>query len=39
MAEARHALGAAVFEERTVHEVNEAAFRARWHENPPDTNP
>ncbi|MDG4795748.1 low temperature requirement protein A [Micromonospora sp. WMMD1082] len=39
MSESRHALRAAVFEERTVHEANEAAFRSRWHDNPSDTNP
>ncbi|RIV38488.1 low temperature requirement protein A [Micromonospora radicis] len=39
MSEARHALRAAVFEERTAHEAAEAAYRARWHENPPDPTP
>ncbi|PZG16424.1 low temperature requirement protein A [Micromonospora craterilacus] len=39
MSDARHALRAAVFEERTTHEANEAAFRARWHENPPESTP
>ena len=39
MADARHALRATVFEERTTHEANEAAFRARWHENPPESTP
>ncbi|MEV6814423.1 low temperature requirement protein A [Micromonospora sp. NPDC051296] len=39
MSEARHALRATVFEERTTHEANEAAFRARWHENPPEPTP
>ncbi|WP_433529290.1 low temperature requirement protein A [Micromonospora sp. CA-263727] len=37
MADARHALRATVFEERTTHEANEAAFRARWHDNPPES--
>ncbi|GIJ25449.1 low temperature requirement protein A [Micromonospora qiuiae] len=37
MSEARHALRAAVFEERTAHEANEVAYRARWHDNPPGT--
>ncbi|WP_410811082.1 low temperature requirement protein A [Micromonospora sp. 067-2] len=32
MSDSRHALRAAVFEERTVHERNEAAWRARWHD-------
>ncbi|MFI7023643.1 low temperature requirement protein A [Micromonospora sp. NPDC049900] len=39
MSEGRHALRAAVFEERTAHEAAEAAYRARWHENPPDPHP
>ncbi|MCM0677448.1 low temperature requirement protein A [Micromonospora phytophila] len=36
MADARHALHELVFHERTSHEVNEAAFRARWHDNAPN---
>lgn len=35
MSEARQALRAVVFEERTAHEAGEAAYRARWRENPP----
>ncbi len=35
MSEARHALRAAVFEERTAHEASEVAYRARWHDQPP----
>ncbi|MFC0003405.1 low temperature requirement protein A [Micromonospora siamensis] len=31
-ADAREALHKLVFEEKTAHEANEAAFRARWHE-------
>ncbi|MEU6023686.1 low temperature requirement protein A [Micromonospora sp. NPDC047134] len=37
MAEGRQALRAVVYEERTAHEAHEAAYRARWHDNPPDT--
>ncbi|MFI7549725.1 low temperature requirement protein A [Micromonospora sediminimaris] len=37
MSEARHTLRAVVFEERTTHETNEAAYRARWHGQPPGT--
>ncbi|WBB54305.1 low temperature requirement protein A [Verrucosispora sp. WMMD573] len=37
MSEARHTLRAVVFEERTAHETNEAAYRARWHGQPPGT--
>lgn len=32
MASSRHALRAVVFQERTTHEANEAAWRARWHD-------
>ncbi|MEV1158315.1 low temperature requirement protein A [Micromonospora chokoriensis] len=32
MSQSRHALRAAVFEERTTHEAHEAAWRARWHD-------
>ncbi|TCB90262.1 low temperature requirement protein A [Micromonospora zingiberis] len=39
MSEARRALRAAVFEERTTHEAAEAAYRARWHQNPPEATP
>ncbi|MDG4796439.1 low temperature requirement protein A [Micromonospora sp. WMMD1082] len=35
MSESRHALRAVVFEERTAHEAHEAAYRARWHGQPP----
>ncbi|MFG1871047.1 low temperature requirement protein A [Micromonospora arborensis] len=31
MSSSRHALRAAVFQERTSHEAHEAAWRARWH--------
>ncbi|NJP33521.1 low temperature requirement protein A [Micromonospora thermarum] len=34
--EARGALYAAIFQERTTHEAHEAAFRARWHDTAPD---
>nr|WP_230416111.1 low temperature requirement protein A [Micromonospora tarapacensis] len=37
MSEARHALRALVFAERTAHEAHEAAYRARWHGQPPGT--
>ncbi|MBQ1053082.1 low temperature requirement protein A [Micromonospora sp. C51] len=37
MSEARHTLRAAVFAERTTHETHEAAYRARWHGQPPGT--
>ncbi|MEG3637563.1 low temperature requirement protein A [Micromonospora palythoicola] len=37
MSEARHTLRAVVFEERTAHETHEAAYRARWHGQPPGT--
>ncbi|MGC5051799.1 low temperature requirement protein A [Micromonospora sp. DT48] len=37
MSEARQALRTAVFEERTAHEAHEAAYRARWHGQPPGT--
>ncbi|MFE9690260.1 low temperature requirement protein A [Micromonospora sp. NPDC005806] len=32
LADSRHALRRAVFEEKVTHEANEAAFRARWHD-------
>ncbi|PWR06476.1 low temperature requirement protein A [Micromonospora acroterricola] len=32
MSNSRHALRAAVFQERTVHEAHEADFRASWHD-------
>nr|WP_258545083.1 low temperature requirement protein A [Micromonospora provocatoris] len=35
-AEGRQALRKLVFEERTSHEAHEAAWRARWHEQPED---
>ncbi|WP_319459627.1 low temperature requirement protein A [Micromonospora sp. RTP1Z1] len=35
LADSRRALRRAVFEERTNHEANEAAWRARWHEDGP----
>ncbi|GIJ21286.1 low temperature requirement protein A [Micromonospora lutea] len=37
MSDARQTLRAAVFEERTAHETHEAAYRARWHGQPPGT--
>ncbi|WP_433320420.1 low temperature requirement protein A [Micromonospora chersina] len=39
MADARRALLAAVFEERTTYEKYEAAWRARWHEDAPNEKP
>ncbi|MGB2569494.1 low temperature requirement protein A [Micromonospora citrea] len=36
MNDARQALRDVVFQERTTHEAQEAAFRARWHEDGPD---
>ncbi|MFF0230687.1 low temperature requirement protein A [Micromonospora sp. NPDC005254] len=39
MSGSRHALRAAVFEERTTHEANEAAWRARWHDPPEPDEP
>ncbi|MEU5940340.1 low temperature requirement protein A [Micromonospora sp. NPDC047548] len=35
--DARHALRRAVHDERVNHEAQEAAWRARWHEDEPDT--
>lgn len=35
-AEGRQALRKLVFEERASHEAHEAAWRARWHEQPED---
>ncbi|MGR6320244.1 low temperature requirement protein A [Micromonospora soli] len=32
LADSRHALRRAVFEEKVTHEANEAAFRAQWHD-------
>ncbi len=36
MSEARQALRAMVFAERVSHEASEAAYRARWRDNPPE---
>lgn len=36
LADARHALRRAVFEEKTHQEASEAAWRARWHDGGPE---